>query len=391
MPRHKKPLVLLVTRNFPPLVGGMERVNLHMVRALQLDWRVALCGPTGASACLSSNCTIHETAIRPLSYFLGITLVKAVWFALRRRPALVIAGSGLAAPIAWIAARCCGGRMAVYLHGLDLIVDHPIYQSGWLPFIRRSDIVIANSRHTAALALARGVPSRRVHVLNPGTGLPSLDPRAGWAFRERFQLGRVPLLLSVGRLTRRKGLAEFVQKVLPRVVENHSDVVLLVIGGDASNALHKGRDSEKERILACARSASVECHLRFLGNCDEGTLQSAYQACDLHVFPVVNLPGDVEGFGMVALEAAAHGLATVTFAVGGIPDAVSAGQTGELVAEGDYDGFVKAVLSQLALRRDPDRVTKCRAFAQEKAWPTFGRNFRALLRASLPSAEDEPS
>ncbi|MFC5526640.1 glycosyltransferase family 4 protein [Rhodanobacter ginsengisoli] len=375
------PLALLVTRNFPPLLGGMEKVNQHLLAALQPAWRIALCGPAGCVAHAPLNTEVSESGVKPLAAFLAATLWRAMLLALRRRPEWVIAGSGLTAPIAWLAARCSGGRVAVYLHGLDIVAPSRVYQSFWLPFIRRCDVALVNSASTARLAQGHGVRSDKLHVLHPGTDLPVLDTNARHDFRERHDFGQRPLLISVGRLTQRKGLVEFVTRTLPTIVARHPDALLLVIGDEASDALHTRTGSERERILTAAHLAGVESSLHFLGRCDEATLDAAYQAADLHIFPVLDLPGDVEGFGMVALESAAHGLVTVAFAVGGVPDAVQDGRTGTLVEPGNYDGLGDAVIRQLAQARD-DAAGACLEFAAGKAWSVFGERLRKILRSS---------
>jgi phosphatidyl-myo-inositol dimannoside synthase len=380
--RQSSPLALLVTRNFPPLLGGMEKVNQHLLAALQPAWRTALCGPAGCAEYASPEAEVKQSRIKPLPVFLATTLWHAVRLAWRRKPEWVIAGSGLTAPIAWLAARCAGGRAAVYLHGLDIVAPSHVYQWLWLPFIRRCDLALVNSANTARLAQGRGVRSDRVHVLHPGTDLPTLDAKAARDFREHHGFGQRPLLLSVGRLTQRKGLAEFVAKTLPAVVSHYQDALLVVIGDEASDALRTRAGSERERILAAARDAGVEKNLRLLGRCDEATLGAAYQAADLHIFPVLELPGDVEGFGMVALESAAHGLPTIAFAVGGVSDAVLDVRTGTLVEPGDYGSLGGAVIRQLAQTRDGSAMGICRDFATGKAWPVFGERLRKLLGAS---------
>jgi phosphatidyl-myo-inositol dimannoside synthase len=380
--RHSSPLALLVTRNFPPLLGGMEKVNQHLLAALQPTWRTALCGPAGCAEYAPPEAEVKQSRVKPLPVFLVITLWHAVRLAWRRKPEWVIAGSGLTAPIAWFAARCVRGRAAVYLHGLDIVAPSRVYQWLWLPFIRRCDLAMVNSASTKRLALSRGVRSERVYVLHPGTDLPALDAEAARDFRERHGLGQRPLLLSVGRLTQRKGLAEFVAKALPVVVSRYQETLLLIIGDEASDALHTRAGSERERILAAARDAGVEQNLRFLGRCDEATLGAAYQAANLHIFPVLELPGDVEGFGMVALESAAHGLPTIAFAVGGVSDAVQDERTGTLVEPNDYGNLSGAVIQQLAQARDSSATTICREFAAGKAWPVFGERLRKLLGTS---------
>lgn len=377
--RHSSPLALLVTRNFPPLLGGMEKVNLHLLAALQPAWRTALCGPAGCIEYAPPQTVVKQSRVKPLAAFLVATLWHAIRLAWRRKPEWVIAGSGLTAPIAWLAAKCAGGRAAVYLHGLDIVAPSRVYQWLWLPFIRRCDLALVNSSNTARLAQGSGVRSGRVHVLHPGTDLPTLDAKAARDFRERHGLGQRPLLLSVGRLTQRKGLAEFVARAMPTVVSRYRDALLLVIGDEANDALHTRTGSERERILAAAHDAGVEQNLCFLGRCDDGTLSAAYQAANLHIFPVLELPGDVEGFGMVALESAAHGLPTVAFAVGGISDAVQDGRTGTLAESGDYGRLGEAVIRQLAQTRDGPTAVVCRDFAAGKAWPVFSERLRKLL------------
>jgi phosphatidylinositol alpha-1,6-mannosyltransferase len=382
-PREAAP-VLLVTRNFPPLVGGMENVNLRLLQALAEGGRVALCGPGGCAPFAPEAAEIREAPARPLWRFVPGTLFNALASALRLRPRTVLAGSGLAAPLAWLAARATGARFVVYLHGLDLIVANRAYQWLWLPFIRRCDLALVNSRHTAGLAAGRGIPAGRVAILHPGTSMPSLDPGAAAEFRQRHALGANAVLLSVGRLTRRKGLAEFVSKALPTIVAQQPDVLLVVIGEEAVDALHGGGTLERGRIEAAAEAAGVGDRVRFLGRLVEDELGKAYQAAQVHVFPVLDTPGDVEGFGMVALESASHGLATAAFEVGGVGDAVDPGASGTLVAAGEYDRLAAAILA--LLRRGPEQAARdresARTFAARFEWRNFGERLRLLLANS---------
>lgn len=372
--------MLLVTRNFPPLVGGMEKLNQRLQLALAHEWRVVMCGPEGSARYATTVEEVAETRVKPLFWFLLGSLWKSWRMARKHRPEWVIAGSGLTAPIAWIAARVSGAKLAVYLHGLDIIAPSSIYQLLWLPFIRASDLVMVNSRNTAALAESRAICAKRLQILHPGTEIPELDSNLAQAFRVRHALAERPLMLSVGRLTRRKGLAEFVRDSLSLILAHSPDAILLVIGEDAVNALHKQTGSERERIVSMARAAGIESALRFIGHCSEADLSAAYQAAQVHVFPVLELSGDVEGFGMVALESAAHGLKTVAFAVGGVPDAVEEPVSGVLVTPQDYERFADEVLSVLIDIKDPDYLAGCRGFATGKEWGEFGKRLCNLLR-----------
>lgn len=360
--------LLLVTRNFPPLWGGMERLNWHMAQELGRRYRVHVVAPTGAGERAPEQVGVTEVALRPLWRFLLGAAFQALIQARRLRPAVVLAGSGLTAPVAWLAARVCGARAVVYVHGLDIVAPSRLYRALWRPLLRRMDGVIANSRATAALAEGAGVSASRLSIVHPGVELPELDSGARERFRVRHGLGDVPLLLSVGRLTARKGLREFVADVLPRIVAQRPDVQLLVIGDVPKQALF-AEGQTPESIREVARAAGVEEHIRFLGTVSEADLADAYQAADVFVFPVREVLGDIEGFGMVAIEAAAHGLPTVAYAVGGVTDAICDGVSGRLIPFDDHAGFVDAVLEVLD---HPSDARSVRAYAEQFAWGRFG-------------------
>jgi phosphatidylinositol alpha-1,6-mannosyltransferase len=135
-------------------------------------------------------------------------------------------------------------------------------------------------------------------------------------------------------------------------------------------ALHAQAQTPRS-IRAAARDAGVGDNLLFLGTItDYGELGAVYRAADVHVFPVREISGDPEGFGMVALEAAAHGLPTVAFATGGVTDAVAESQSGHLVRQNDYTAFADAILRTLA-EREALRLQSI-DFARRFLWPVFG-------------------
>lgn len=378
---------LLVTRNLPPLVGGMERLNWHIADELTRHGDMRVVAPEGCAALGPAQAQVTEVPLRPLWRFLSTSALQALRHARVWKPDVVLAGSGLTAPAALVAARACGARSAVYLHGLDAAVQHPVYRALWHPAIRRIDTVIANSRPTAGLALDLGVPATSLHVVHPGVQLPVAAQPSGALqdFRHRHDLGQARLLLSIGRLTTRKGLREFVQHALPRIVQEAPDTLLLIIGDAPTNSLHASVQT-CDSIQAAADDADIGHHLRFLGMItDPVELACAYECASLHVFPVRHIAGDPEGFGMVAIEAAAHGVPTIAFATGGIVDAVSPGQSGELVAPGDYPALAKAALHVLQSPETP--YPGCAAFAKGFAWPEFGTK---LLRALHPERAGTP-
>jgi phosphatidyl-myo-inositol dimannoside synthase len=372
--------VLLITRNMPPERGGMQRLNLHLALELLKEYSVAVVGPRGCRAVLPAELKVDEVRSRPLLAFFWGAFWQGISMSRRFRPDVVVAGSGLAAPFAWVAAKIVGAKTVVYVHGLDLIAESVIYRWFWRPFIRRADLCIANSRNTAKLAQAIGVPSLHICIVHPGVEMPE-PPIAGEnKFRERFDLGDRPVLLSVGRLIARKGLLEFVENALPCIVDAFPDVCLLILGDEEPDLLNGTSAGLGERIRQRATMLGLAKNLRFIGPQDDAALAHAYDAADIHIFPVREVKGDVEGFGMVALEAAAHGLCTVAFAVGGVPDAVKEGVSGYLVEKDDYDALTRAIIEHMRERGAVSARTSCRKFARSLRWESFGEQIRKGIK-----------
>ncbi|WP_083250877.1 glycosyltransferase family 4 protein [Acidihalobacter aeolianus] len=363
----------------------MERLVWHIVEGLYPEWHTHVIGPRGCREYLPPEVDSREVPIQPLWRFLLHIKLAALHQAFRLRPKLVIAGSGLTAPFAWLAARLVGARCMVYLHGLDVEARHPIYRLAWRPFFRHFDHVLVNSRFTRQLAVAAGVARSRISILHPGVTLPELaqanDQRT--QFRNRYALGEVPLMLYVGRITARKGLADFIRWSLPNIIASVPAAKLVVIGDVPSGAL-LGSTDERARIDEFLHAVGLEHCVVFLGARahDDPELDAAYFAADVSIFPVQQRPYDNEGFGMVAIEAAAHGLPTVAFDVGGIGDAVAGGISGELISPAQFEDFARAVCTYL-LNSEEDRqvlTSSARVFATKFAWPEFAVHLRNTCR-----------
>lgn len=374
----KKQRVLLLTRNLPPLVGGMERLNWHMADELSKYSEVKVIGPTGAAAVKPENVQVLESPLKPLALFMLIALCKAFWTAVCFKPNVIIAGSGLTAPLVWLVSKLTGAKSVVYLHGFDITAAHWVYQKIWVPFFKRMDFVIVNSTPTKILTLNTGVLEKNLSIVHPGVTLPIIaqSPNAIHSFKKKYNLERKKILLSVGRLTTRKGLKEFVENSLAYIVQQEPDVILVVVGESPKNSLGAGLQT-REEILEAARKNQIESHILFLGVItDNEQLATIYEAADVHVFPVRHIPDDPEGFGMVAIEAAAHGLPTVAFATGGVVDALKDGVSGYLVEKNNYIDLTHRIL--FVLNNPFDRKI-IQNFSTKFAWENFGRKSQKIL------------
>ncbi|RKG38058.1 glycosyltransferase family 4 protein [Acinetobacter rongchengensis] len=376
----KRKKVLIVTRNLPPLIGGMERLNWHIADELSQVNRVEILSHTDARNLAPKDCLFHSVPLNPLPIFLLFAFIKTFWICLTLRPDILFAGSGLTAPITVFWAKVFRKKSVVYIHGLDIGTNHKLYNLLWIPFIKKANVLIANSSATYNICIKKGIKSTKLKIIPPGVSFPP-QPRNMQLIqqlKEQYQLNGKKVLISVGRLTQRKGLNEFIDYSFPKIVKNIPNVVLIVIGDTPNQSLKKTLQS-KELILSTAQKHNVHDRIIFIGNInDDQILSSFYYLTDIHIFPVKYIPDDPEGFGMVAIEAAAHGTPTIAFATGGIIDAVEHQQTGFLVEKENYNEFSEKVV-KLLLDESLISQPECKNYTERFSWPNLSKKINKIL------------
>lgn len=144
-------------------------------------------------------------------------------------------------------------------------------------------------------------------------------------------------MLTVGRLVRRKGVLYFTSQVLPQIVAQRRDVHYVVVGDGP----------ERSTIQEEIRRQGLQEKVTLLGRVDEGTLWALYRAADLFVMPNIPVDNDMEGFGLVALEASTAECCVVASRLEGITDAVKEGKNGFLIEPGHTAGYVRTILQLL--------------------------------------------
>ena len=331
-------------------------------------------GPKGCKQHLPANVTVRETSSQ-----LGVFLLLSTWFGLlasrKTRFDVVIGGSGLIGPTLRILSCLFRCKTLIYLHGLDIVVDSVIYQSVFVPSLRSIDSVAVNSKNTLDLAVGKGIEKHRIAVVNPGTSLPApIDTASRLEFRQRHAIGFERYLVFTGRMTKRKGLSGFLEYVLPLILQSEPDIGVVVVGEDPLDSLNQlGEKAEIQQQIA---RQGLHTTVVFVGKLSDRDLEIGYADAAVQIFPLTGVPGDVEGFGMVAIEAAACGTPTVAFELGGVADAVSAGN-GHLVPPGDCRLFAELVIK--VLRTGEPSAEQCVAHARQFTWEVYNEKMQGLI------------
>lgn len=232
---------------------------------------------------------------------------------------------------------------AVVYHGNDLLRTARRWRRNawrrgtWNRLAAAARLHVVNSAYTAELGIVEGLPRDRIAVVPPEVDARRFHPAASEEeraeLRRRFGWGEADhVALFVGRLVERKGLDDLFAALpgLPRSVR-------LVVAGPGDTTLWRER----------AGSQGVADRVTFLGPVDEETLPLLYRAADLFVGPSRERleADDVEGFGIVFLEASASGLAVLSTRTGGIPEAVEDGVGGRLVPPAQPKALAEAWLA----------------------------------------------
>lgn len=372
--------LLIVTRNLPPLVGGMERLNWHIADELSKQHKVTLVSHSAAKKIAPSNTDFHTAPLGPLPLFLIVSFIRAFWSCLTQPIDTLFAGSGLTAPIVVILAKIFRKQSIVYIHGLDIGTNNKIYNLCWVPFIRHANQVIANSSPTYQLCIQKQIARDKLSIIHPGVTYPPKpkNEKIIQSLREKYHLNDKKVLISVGRLTERKGMNEFIDQCFSRVVNALPNTVLIIIGDTPNQSLNKNLQS-KELILSTAEKHNLTDRIIFTGNIqDDDVLASFYYLADLHVFPVKHIPHDPEGFGMVAIEAAAHGTPTVAFATGGIVDAVKPDYSGFLIKPNNYDQFTDTITD--VLQTQNISAQNCQQYAAQFSWQSLNQKLEQTMK-----------
>jgi phosphatidylinositol alpha-1,6-mannosyltransferase len=328
---------LLVARIFPPQTGGSGRWFWEIYRRLARNQFVIAAGEDPRQDAFDSGHDLHVVRLplaMPVLGLRSVTALRGYWRAVRRVGRLAreqgvgMLHCGSCLPegfIGWLIKALYRIPYACYVHGEEVTGLSKSRELGWM--MRRvlgaASFLIANSRNTKRLLLqCTGVPADRIRVLHPGVDTARFRP-AGRDLRVRTRLGwrDRPVLLTVARLEKHKGHDQVI-RALASVRHAIPDVLYAIVGDGKQREALEGLVAENDGL-----AHSVQ----FLGELDDATMIQCYQQCDLFVLANRQVGQDIEGFGMVLLEAQACGKPVLAGASGGTAETMRIPETGRVV------------------------------------------------------------
>jgi phosphatidyl-myo-inositol dimannoside synthase len=368
---------LLVTNDFPPRPGGIQ----SFVHAL------AVRQPPGSLVVYSSDWrgSAAFDAAQPFPVIRERTSVLLPTRAVARRAATIARENGC--DTVWFGAAAPLGLLAAGLRQragvMRAVAQSHGHEVGWaaLPGARAALRRIADGADMITylgeyqrVRLDRTLRGRtQLRRLAPGVDTEVFQPEAdGDAVRRRYYLSDRPVIVCVSRLVPRKGQDTLI-RVLPAVRRQVPDAALLLVGGGPY----------REKLARLARDAGVAEHVIFTGSRPQPELPAHYAAGDVYAMPCRTRRGglDVEGLGIVYLEASAVALPVIAGDSGGAPDAVLADETGYVVGGRDLAALTQRLVDVLTDRDLAVRLGKAgRAWTQaEWRWDRQAARMTSLL------------
>jgi phosphatidyl-myo-inositol dimannoside synthase len=372
------PKVLVVTNDFPPRAGGIQSF-VHALAAGLPAGSVTVYAPAWPGAAEFDAAQPFPVERHPTSLMLPVPAVARRAGRLLRRDGCDTVLFGAAAPLGLLAPslrRAGARRLVAITHG---------HEAGWalLPgarsLLRRigdtTDSVTYLGEYTR-LRVARALSpaaAARMTRLTPGVDTSAFRPGAGGdAVREQLGLGDRPVTVCVSRLVPRKGQDTLI-RAWPEVLAAVPGALLLIVGGGRYRAA-------LERLAA---RTGVAGSVVFAGPVPWPELPAYYDAGDVFAMPCrTRRHGlDVEGLGIVYLEASAAGLPVIGGDSGNAPDAIRPGETGYVVPGRSPAGLV-AALAELLTDPAVARAMGEKGMAwvdQEWRWDLISQRLQRIL------------
>lgn len=382
--------ILFVSHQYPPSTGGMQRQSYELIKGMDQHFK--------------AHKHVHQQGSK-FSFFLK--LKKDVLNILSQNPQIeaIHFNDGLMAAMALPLSKVCHLPFFVTLHGLDVVFNSELYQERYFPQIAERFTGIAVSEATKKACLSRGYSEENIFVALNGVGHEIASTSEDENFRNKLSkkiginLESRKIILSVGRPVERKGFSFFTDRILPNLAE---DVIYLVAGPEYKgvkkwNLANKYLPGKITQLLISSLGIPTDGSkieqlqkenpdkIQYIPSLSWEDLKQLFRTADLFVMPNLSVEGDMEGFGLVALEAAMSETPVIASGIEGITSAIVDGKNGVLIEEGDIEDWVKKIDAFLSDDDVRNRFAKdaMEYTLENYSWKKMVGEYAAIFRSEL--------
>jgi phosphatidylinositol alpha-1,6-mannosyltransferase len=348
--------ILIITQDFAPERGGIQTYVTELARGfLARGHVVRLICPGSArdeNPLPSLSDLVRLNVSSSLLFFPLLTYLPRY---LKGNPSVThvlyaqwqVAAAGALRSVATAGVR----KTFCLVHGRELLVSlfGPLRHVMMRRAFAGLDAAFPNSNEVLRLTRDHAAPRCPLHLAHPGVDPEQYRPVDAGFLRERYGLGTAPVIVSLTRMVARKNLRRLIE-ALPGVREAAPGAIL-ILGGTGP---------ERDALMKQAADAGLAGAVRFPGRIADAEMAAHYSLADVFALPSLSSAKDIEGFGIVYLEAGACEVPVVGGRAGGVPDAVADGETGLLVDPENTEN-IRDALVELLRNRDRAREMGRRA------------------------------
>ncbi len=367
----KKSKVEFITLDFPPIVGGISRYLYEIVNHMPTDEvRVtAVAAPGYEEFDAEQHFKIDRLKVpskwdsfrKQLKFFAPFYYQHLF---LKSDISLILCGQAhysLLLP-AWAISRQRQIPFGVFTFGMDLLYPQTTkYKRLFNALLNAADIVFADSGAAKQILSELGIEEARALVIYPSVNdeIELVDTALVESIRDKYRLPNKKCILTVGRLVERKG-HDIVLQAMPQILRAVPDAHYLIVG----------KGEYEPRLRSLVQELDIEPYVTFVGYAGDEEVAAYYALCDVFAMISREIPekGDIEGFGIVYLEANVMGKPVVAGNSGGVPEAVIHGETGLLVDPVNVEEVGQAIVRLL---QDQELAGRLGKQGQQRAMREF--------------------
>lgn len=250
-------------------------------------------------------------------FFAVFALVKTLIN--QRKYSVIHLSSGVLAPLGLLLKILTNKKIFVTVHGLDITWNNWFYQLLAPRCLKRMDKIICVSAYTGKVCEEHGIAATKIEIIPNGIDFENygVDHLGKEKWIKKYHIDTTKKnIISVGRLIKRKGVKAAIENCFSKIkYENYHYFVV-------------GNGLELSIIKKSINRLGLDDKISILANVEDKDLGAFYEYSDLFIMPNIEVKGDIEGFGIVCIEAGAHGLPVLTSGIQGIKDAVVQGKSG---------------------------------------------------------------
>lgn len=285
----------------------------------------------------------HKTFIflTPESLMIYIlTLIFALYFVLTKNIKVIhcekVLRVGL---VAYLIKKILKTPYILYAHGEEITLRISVNKDTMQKIYDSATYIIANSNNTKNLLMGLGVNEGKIQIIYPGVDAKTFNPCTKFLpILKRHNLEKKRILLTVSRIEKKKG-HDNVIKSLPMVIKKIPNLVYLVVG----------KGSEENQLKHLVQELNLEKNVIFVGEAKSEELPAYFCCCDIFIMMNRDIENkDIEGFGIVFIEASACGKPVIGGNSGGAKEAIVDGVTGFLVEPTNLDKISEKIILLLS-------------------------------------------